>query len=225
MNFFTVSEAIPIHVYFSRDFLRNSVTNIKEKRIIEKGVARILMLNTDIPELVRALQDGDNAAFETVVNWYRAFVCSIAYNSTRNFADAEDIAQQAFVEVFLHIRELKEPDKFQAWLRGITDNVSLTWLRKKKKNVSLDELAEKTGIASSYPAPPEELEISEETVRNEEYAMKIYDSLDEKHRMALNLRYMENLSYEEIAMRLCTTKDAVRGRLYRAHQLLRKYAK
>jgi len=180
---------------------------------------------TDITELVLQLQQGDENAFNTLVNQYKTYVYSVAYNRVGNFTDSEEIAQMAFIEVYAHIKELKEPEKLLNWLHGITDRVSLNWLRKYRKQriVSLNERSD--DIADKDDKPLDKLIKNEENAMQENEAMKVYNSLEPEYQQVLNLKYMEELSYDEIAERLGVTKDMVRGRLYRAHQALRRIAK
>lgn len=174
---------------------------------------------TNLISLVKELKEGNEEAFKLLVNQYKTYIYSIAYNRIRNFTEAEEITQMVFIEIFNHIRDLKDTTKFLSWLHGITERVSLNWLRQyhRKRAISLNQLGE---IAS-------ENNPLETFSRQEEYeeAMKIYNSLEPETRLVLNLRYMEDLSYDQIAQRLGVSKDAVRGRLYRAHQTLRRLIK
>lgn len=175
---------------------------------------------TESAGLVDALRADSGRAFETLVGRYKTYVYSVAYGYVHNFTDAEEIAQMVFVEVYEHIKELKEPDKLINWLHGITDRVSLNWLRKyRKRTVSLDNL--ETEIAAKQADPHNILLAQEKAEATTNTLMGIYDALEPDQRTMLNLRYMENLSYEEIARALGVSRDAVRGRLYRAHQALR----
>jgi RNA polymerase sigma-70 factor (ECF subfamily) len=178
------------------------------------------MLNTEC--LVQGLQQGNEQSFTTLVDRYKTYVYSVAYNRVGNFTDAEEIAQMVFVEVFKNIRSLNEPSKLAQWLYGITDRVSLNWLRKYRvKTVSLKELGNEIAEVKSNN-PMEILTGQEETSQGINKAMGVYNSLEPDHRVVLNLKYMESLSYDEIADRLGITRDAVRGKLYRAHLCLRQ---
>jgi RNA polymerase sigma-70 factor (ECF subfamily) len=180
---------------------------------------------TEISDLVKLLKQGDENAFNTLVNQYKTYAYSVAYNRVGNFTDAEEIAQMAFIEVYKHIKELKEPEKLLNWLHGITDRVSLNWLRKYRKQriVSLNERSD--DIADKDDKPLDKMVKDEESTMQENEAMKVYKSLEPEYQQVLTLKYMEELSYDEIAERLGVTKDIVRGRLYRAHQTLRRVAK
>ena len=178
------------------------------------------MPDSEVIDLVDGLKQRDNQAFSTLVNRYKTYVYSIAYKRVGNFADADEISQIVFVEVYNHIHELNEGGKLLSWLHGITDHASLNWLRKyRKRTASLDTLTDE--IPDSSGNPGDMLELREE----QQAAAKVFDSLEEDHQVALSLRYMEELSYDEIAKRLDVTRDVVRGRLYRAHLALRRLTK
>ncbi|MBI5778028.1 MAG: RNA polymerase sigma factor [Planctomycetes bacterium] len=178
------------------------------------------MSNTEC--LVQGLQQGNEQSFTTLVDRYKTYVYSVAYNRVGNFTDAEEIVQMVFVEVFKNIRSLNEPLKLAQWLHGITDRVSLNWLRKyRTKTISFKELGNEIAEAKSHN-PMEIINGQEETARGIKKAMGVYNSLEPDQRVVLNLKYMESLSYDEIANRLGITSDAVRGKLYRAHLCLKQ---
>jgi RNA polymerase sigma-70 factor (ECF subfamily) len=179
------------------------------------------MSDSEVIHLVDGLKRRDDAAFNTLLGRYKTYVYSVAYKRVGNFADAEEVAQIVFVEVYKHIQELKEGGKLLSWLHGITDHASLNWLRKYRKGTaSLDTL--KDDIAEDSGNPPEVMADREHQQDRVAKAMAIFNSLDQDHQAVLNLRYMEGLSYEDIAGRLEVTRDVVRGRLYRAHLALRR---
>jgi RNA polymerase sigma-70 factor (ECF subfamily) len=182
------------------------------------------MTDIEIISLVRALKRRTEEAFNILVNRYKTYVYSVAYKRVGNFSDAEEIAQMVFVEVFEHIRELKEPSKLLSWLYGITDRIALNWLRNcRKRTFSLNEVS--SDIPGKDSNAVEMLTLQEESEVKTREAMKIYQSLSLDHQVIVNLKYMEGLSYEDIARRLGVTKDVVRGRLYSAHQSLRRIIK
>ena len=66
--------------------------------------------------------NGDSAAFGLLVDKYRAGVYALAYSKLRDFHDAEDVAQEAFIKAYQKLRTLKRFDRFHAWLYVITCN-------------------------------------------------------------------------------------------------------
>ena len=90
-------------------------------------------MNTQDTELVlRALQ-GDKKAFGELVDKHQGVVYGLCFHLVGNFADAQDLAQEAFVQAYLDLHQLREPDKFANWLYRVTMNVC-NW-QKTKGNV------------------------------------------------------------------------------------------
>jgi RNA polymerase sigma-70 factor (ECF subfamily) len=81
--------------------------------------------------LVKKTLSGDKAAFNELVAKYQTQVYGLAFNISRNFSDAEDLAQEAFLRAYLSLHQLREPAKFGNWLYKITQNICRRWLQKK----------------------------------------------------------------------------------------------
>ena len=79
-------------------------------------------MGTDDGELVRQANRGDYRAFTELVDRYRNSVYGLAFHYLGNHEDAQDAAQEAFVQAYQHLSQLREPDKFAAWLRRLTFN-------------------------------------------------------------------------------------------------------
>lgn len=158
---------------------------------------------TELDDIFKA-QAGDREAFGRLVTRYHDLVYGICYGMTAQAVDAEDLAHEAFVEAFLKLRTVREPERFAGWLRTLTLNVCRMWHRQKKR-VCPDGLAEL-----------EQKDISKHTQLNGYFA-----KLSESHRMALALHYWEGLSYEEMARFLEIPIGTVMSRLSRAKQALK----
>src|SRR5690349_15440635 len=74
---------------------------------------------TNDAELVAACLAGDREAFGRIVERYQRLLCSLAYSATGQVSQSEDLAQEAFVEAWRQLRNLREPDKLRSWLCGI----------------------------------------------------------------------------------------------------------
>src|SRR5690348_14190897 len=109
-------------------------------------------------ETIRQTLAGERAAFAAQVDRYRDAVCGLAFHHLGNFEDAQDAAQEAFVHAYLHIEQLRDPDRFAPWLRRITANVCADFLRRRGQAlVSLDALEERA-LPPLAPAPQDDLE-------------------------------------------------------------------
>jgi len=89
--------------------------------------------------LISRILEGDSGAYDILVRKYQGAVFGLAYHLVGNREDAEDLAQEAFLQAYLHLNQLKERDKFASWLRQITANLCRMWLRQKRGTV--DRLA------------------------------------------------------------------------------------
>ena len=187
-----------------------------------------LMIGTD-GILVRQVLSGNKDAFEPLVERYKGTVYALVVGKTGNFTYAEDIVQGTFVEAFQHLKSLKDPARFRAWVRGIAMNLSNEWIRKRKRNVPIDDLdnSKEAAIHSevlpeSYvrlpTAPDGDYEMEE--MRN--YVLRAVERLPERYREVVLLHYMEGLKYREIAEMLEVPESTVLGRLQVGRDQLRE---
>jgi RNA polymerase sigma-70 factor (ECF subfamily) len=169
-------------------------------------------MNQSDAELVEAVRRGDREAFGPLVDRYQSRVVAAAYHLVGNFHDAQDLAQEAFIEAYCSLGRLREPAKFKNWLHGILHHKCLKHLRRRKPPVlswESGELDEKLII----PSPEEQLDRDLTPLLNQ---------LPAPYREVLAAKYLEDLSYDEIAARLGTTVNNVRVRCCRAKERLRE---
>ena len=93
-------------------------------------------------ELVRRALAFDTEAFDMLVKRYQDAVYGMAVHIVKNFADAQDIAQDVFLTAYQNLHSLKRYASFASWLRGIVVNMCKMWMRRKRESVSLDEMLE-----------------------------------------------------------------------------------
>ncbi len=162
----------------------------------------------DDTALIEATLTGDAEAFGTLVRQYQHVLVAAARHLTRNAEDAEDLAQDALVDAYRHLRTLKDRTKFRAWLFGILRHKCLTYLqRRSPESLSLDVMAD----TLTAPAVDEGVDLAE-----------LLDGLPLAYREILAARYIQELSYDEIAQTLGTSVDNVRVRCCRARERLRE---
>ena len=123
-------------------------------------------------ELVRKAAEGDDSAFEQLVNQYQKPVYNLAYRMCGNADDAFDLSQEAFLNAWKGLKGFQFQSSFSTWLYRLTSNVCLSYLRSKKRKsavslVFLDEEEEEQewSIPDSAPSP-EEQAISREQHRD-----------------------------------------------------------
>jgi len=171
-------------------------------------------------ELVLRARTGDTEAFGELVNRYIGTISVLAYQKTRNRADAEDVAQEAFVRAHRRLDQLKDPERFGAWIYHIAFRASIDSIRKRsgrRAHVSYDELAEQ-----GFEARAAKTEDSLLAAERSESLRAAIDSLPDHYRVIILLRYMKKMSYREIAEHLQEPEGTIANRLHRATKILRK---
>src|SRR5665213_1384376 len=176
--------------------------------------------------LVARAKAGDNAAFEQLVRQYERQIFRLAQHITPNRQDAEDIAQDVFVEAYEKLEQFQGNSKFSTWLVRIAVNESLMRLRKRKtsKTVSMD--ADVQTEDGAIPRDFAEWRPNPEQNYNQaelgEILRKTIQGLPPGFRTVFTLRDIENLSTEETAEALGLSVPAVKSRLLRARLQLRE---
>lgn len=168
--------------------------------------------------LVRKTLSGDKNAFGKLVEKYSSAVYGLAYHLVGNFADAQDLAQEAFTTAYLKLHQLEDHTRFPAWLRTITVNICKMWLRKQGEEISRLEEIDGREIKATQLSPEDELIAKEER----DMVMGAIASLPEKCQLAVKLYYLDGMTYEEIANFLGVTRSAIDGRLQRARKRLKQ---
>ena len=165
-------------------------------------------------DAVLAAAKGDKQAFVEIVAHHQAMVCGVALGIVGDLAASEDVAQETFLTAWRKIHELREPERLRGWLRQITRNVALGYLRRQRGHAELEEAPE---LADKSPAPDEQA-ASKEEAGLLRYALA---QLPESYREPLILYYRENQSTRAVAEMLDISEDTVRQRLARGREMLR----
>lgn len=173
-----------------------------------------LLIRRELP----AARAGDQAAYGRIVAACQNAVTAVALAITRDVPASEDIAQDAFVSAWQHLKRLQNPDSFLPWLRQITRNLARDHLRA-RRNRSIDgESAELAIELAADPGPtPAQALIDDE---RERVAADLISALPEDSRETLLLYYREGQSSQQVAALLGLSDAAVRKRLSRARQSL-----
>jgi RNA polymerase sigma-70 factor (ECF subfamily) len=177
--------------------------------------------------LVKRAQKNDLSAFEELVVLYQNKVYTLCVRLAGNHADAQDIAQEAFINAYRALGSFRNEADFGTWLHRITVNAWLNFKRKEsgRQPVSLDETrfdesgsAMQREVAAQDGDPLQELE--EKEFRG--LVRTALNGLTEEHRAVLVLREIEGYSYEEVAQMLGCSLGTVKSRLNRAREVMRR---
>ena len=178
----------------------------------------------DEKALISALITGDNNAFRQFVNDYQLSIRRICIGMLRSEADADDVAQEVFIEAFRSIAKFNEKAELSTWLYRIAVNKSLNYLRQKKSMkrdsvISIsDEYKHSLQLSGS--------DSSEEAVTAGDHKKAIDSALirlQDKQRTAFVLSKYEDLSYREIADLMKSSVGSVESLIFRAKKNLQRY--
>ncbi len=177
--------------------------------------------------LMMRFRNGDEAAFGGLVEKFKGPVFNYICRQTGNCDEAEDIAQNVFVQVYKSANRYEPRAKFTTWLFTIARNLCLNEYRRRQRH-PLQSLQETmTGDPSSDPvqfADPTSrspvVELAEKELR--ERILAAIQNLPEDQRTAVLLCRYEGLSYEEIAKVLRITEKATKSLLHRARKALKQ---
>jgi RNA polymerase sigma-70 factor (ECF subfamily) len=166
--------------------------------------------------LIEQVVSGDREAFGELVRRHQGVVCGLAYHELGNFADAEDVAQQAFLTAYQRLHQLREPSRFAGWLREIVRNECRMCQRRRHESGGLDEVGESL---PSHDVSPEQASVRREVQQRVRDAI---GALSPANRLAVTLYYLDGQSCEEVAAFLGVSAGTVRTRLHRARNELRE---
>jgi RNA polymerase sigma-70 factor (ECF subfamily) len=169
-------------------------------------------------QVIEACQQGDRAAFQLLFETYKDKVFSIAvYSSDGDRTVADDVTQQIFLKLFTAIRQFRGDSEFTTWLYRMVVNACLDERRRRKRLLPLGE----TGtMRNPSDKKPQEKQYARREVSDAVQAA--IGELKPKFRLPILLKYIEGLSYEEIANVMGCSKGTVASRLNRGHSQLAK---
>ncbi len=171
-----------------------------------------------------AREKGDQKAYADLMNSYREPIYYMLLKMTNSSIDADDLTLEAFGKAFKSLSQYTPDYAFSTWLFRIATNNCIDFIRRKKnKLVSIDNLytnidGEEIGInIPSETLDPEERIIQKQKIK---YMREVVLKLKPHYRSLVELRYFEELSYEEISERLSLPIGTVKAKLFRAREFL-----
>jgi RNA polymerase sigma-70 factor (ECF subfamily) len=169
-------------------------------------------------DLVERAQEGDAEAFTLLVESFEQPVYALALQKLGHPEDAQDVAQDAFLEAFRTIEKLQEPEAFPAWIRRITLSFAFQRLRKRQRRpeVLVGGASEIDAVAAAGFPEVNAMELPG-------LVLKAISRVAEAYQFPLMLRYLEKLTPQQIAAELGMNPNTVRVTLHRGSALLRKH--
>ena len=183
------------------------------------------MSHSETTELVRALRQGDQQAFNRLVLLYQAKIYNLALGYVKQEDEAKDLTQDIFITVFRRIDRLRDDEKFVSWLYQLAVNHCRNRYKKLARrgffrSSSIDE-ASNSNLSAENSDPAVQLERS----RTTQMVRSAIDSLDEAEKEIIILRDMQDLAYDEISTVLDIPMGTVKSKLNRARGSLKKRLK
>ena len=183
-------------------------------------------MSADISDLslVRRVQRGDKGAFDALVLKYQHKLVKLVMRYVRNPAEAEDIAQEAFIKAYRALPQFRGDSAFYTWLYRIAINTAKNAVVSRDRS-PIEYDFDRNNTDESYdmqgrmkdPETPEGLVLTDEIRSTVNAAI---DALPEDLRTAIVLRELEGLSYEEIAAAMDCPVGTVRSRIFRAREAI-----
>jgi len=177
-------------------------------------------LPPDDTRLVAAARQGDRDAFGILVERHQDRIFNSLLRVLGSRDDALDVVQDAMVQAFVKLDSFRGDAKFSTWLYRIAMNLALSYRRRHRPSVSVEELKQRVGEepVSELPAPDKNL-MDQERAATVQQALA---ALEVQHCQILVLREIENCSYADIAQILELPVGTVRSRLFRARMQLKE---
>ena len=185
---------------------------------------RVISLSDE--DLMAEAAEGNERAFTELVNRYKSRVVNLVSRLLNDREASDDISQEVFVRVFLHRKNYRRGAKFSTWLFTIAANLAKNEIRRRKRRrnwTSLDEMQETLRDSSLQLMDPRANREGDVEVRQLQGIVgAAIATLPERYRVALALRDIEGLAYEDIALALRIPGGTVRSRINRARLMLKK---
>lgn len=181
-----------------------------------------------VKKRIKRVLKGDQNAYAEIVEIYKDKVFQLCYRMLGNRHEAEDMAQEAFLRAYMNISSYNLNLKFSTWLYRIATNLCIDRIRKKKPDFYLDaEVAGTDGLTlySQVPSPARRPEEDVESLELQNIIQNEISKLPEKYRSVIVLKYIEDLSLNEISEILDIPLGTVKTRIHRGREALRKQLK
>jgi RNA polymerase sigma-70 factor (ECF subfamily) len=174
----------------------------------------------EIKSLLEKAKNGDQVAFTSLLDYYWNEVYGFMLKRTENETDAEDITIETFAKAFDKLNSYNPEYQFNTWLIAIAKNVHIDLLRKKKSSLFVDLNNEEDSIAyniaDTTPSAEDKIIIEQNLSR----LLLFIKELKPRYQEVIQLRYFQEMSYQEISEHLNEPLSNVKVKLLRAKKLL-----
>ncbi|HVZ55222.1 MAG TPA: RNA polymerase sigma factor [Chitinophagaceae bacterium] len=176
--------------------------------------------------LIEQLRQGEEAAFRTIVETWQDMVYNTALGIVQQAEDAEDIAQEVFIQVHQSIGQFKGESKFSTWLYRITVTKALDHQRRRRRKKRFGLVRSLFSAENEPVVDPADFQHPGILLDRKEHAGLLFAAirqLPENQRVAFTLHKVEGLSYQEVSEVMNTSVSSVESLMHRARNNLKKY--
>lgn len=174
-------------------------------------------------ELVKRVQRGDSAAFDLLVRKYQHRIAALIGRYIADWSEVQDVAQETFVRAWRAIGSFRGDAQFYTWLHRIAVNTAKNHLvasnrRPPGGDIDVEDAEQYDSGVRLRDTDTPERELMRQQL--EQTVMRAVEALPEDLRLAITLREVDGLSYEEIAQRMDCPIGTVRSRIFRAREAI-----
>ncbi|MSQ99672.1 MAG: RNA polymerase sigma factor RpoE [Xanthomonadales bacterium] len=173
--------------------------------------------------LVERVQKGEKHAFDLLISKYQHRIISLVGRYVHDHAEAQDVAQEAFIKAYRALKGFRGDSAFYTWLYRIAINTAKNWLVAQKRRPPSSDIDAVDAEQYDMDSRLKDKATPENELLREEIKKTVYDTiaeLPEDLRTAIVLREMEGMSYEEIAVTMECPIGTVRSRIFRAREAI-----
>ena len=189
--------------------------------------ARAPGTGSQVTSLVKEAKAGSRTAFEQLVDLFQNDIFRMVFYRTRSAMDAEDLAQDIFMQAFKNLSGLKAVDRFRSWLYSIALNRVRDFNRKKRFRSLFYSFNEHHEVVQAYAKTNDHHEALDNLMIQDFWKQirLLLDKLSRMEREVFLLRFIDHLSIKEISRVLGKSESTVKTHLYRAlHKFKREYS-
>jgi RNA polymerase sigma-70 factor (ECF subfamily) len=183
----------------------------------------------DVQLVKRSIEKNDQAAYAELLDRYKESVFYLLLKMVNNKDDAEDLTLEAFGKAFKNIEQYTPNYAFSTWLFRIATNNCIDFIRKKRMvTLSLDKtFTSGDGDEMTMDVRSDTLDPEEHLIRKQKNVLmrSIVEKLKPRYRLLVEMRYFQEMSYEEIAEQLDLPLGTVKAQLFRAREFLLQIVK
>ncbi|MEO8210920.1 MAG: sigma-70 family RNA polymerase sigma factor [bacterium] len=180
-----------------------------------------LNISTEDSELIDAFNNGNQNAFNIIIRKYQKKIYWVIRKMVLDHDDADDITQEVFLKLYRSLQDFRGESKFFTYVYKIAINYSLNHINKNKKIITRKVNIEYIDLKSHYKKADDELDSNQRTKILE----NAIASLPEQQRAVFNMRYYDNLTYEEISDIMNKSVGGMKANYFHAIKKIEKYLK